>query len=39
MSNLLVKFETPVLYTLSFVWIGIIATYIGVSFMLVAGLI
>jgi hypothetical protein len=39
MSNLLMKFETPVLYTLSFVWAGVIAIYVAVSFMLIAGLV
>lgn len=35
MSSLLTKFEAPVLYMLSFVWVGVIATYVGISLMLI----
>ncbi|MDY0123783.1 hypothetical protein [Sulfurimonas sp.] len=35
MSNLLTKFEAPVFYTLSFVWVGVVATYVGISLMLI----
>jgi len=35
MSDLLIKFEAPVFYMLSFVWVGVIATYMSISFMLI----
>lgn len=35
MRDLLMKFETPFLYVLSFLWAGVIATYVGVSLILI----
>ncbi len=35
MSNLLMKFESELFYMLSFVWAGVIATYVSVSLMLI----
>ncbi len=38
MCSLLTKFESPMLYVLSFLWVGVIATYVGVSIMLITDL-
>jgi|RifCSPlowO2_12_1023861.scaffolds.fasta_scaffold01724_12 hypothetical protein len=39
MNNLLRKLELPIVYTLSFMWLVIIATNITISFILFAELI
>lgn len=39
MNNLLIKLELPIVYTLSFMWLVIIATNITISFILFAELI